>query len=80
LLSFPNDIAVAANRNMYIVDQGNGRIQVFDSAMHYLKQISIGILDYSFKVSVDDQDKVIAADYNRDTQVKSLSAKIILFH
>ena len=71
-LSFPNDIAVVANGDMYIVDQSNGRILVFDSAMHYIKQIGKGILDYPLKVSVDDQGKVFAADYNRERDFSSV--------
>ncbi len=64
-LGFPNDIAVASNGDLYIVDQGNGRIQVFDSTMRYLRQIGGGILDYPLKVCIDD-DRVFAADYNRE--------------
>lgn len=71
-LSFPNDIAVDTNDNMYIVDQGNGRILVFDSAMHYVNQIGKGILDYPLKVSVDDQGRVFTADYNRERDFSSV--------
>jgi hypothetical protein len=71
-LSFPSDIAVAANGDMYFTDQGNGCIQVFDSAMHYIKQIGKGILDYPLKVSVDNQGKVFAASYNRERDYSSI--------
>ncbi len=70
--SSPNDIAVAANGDIYIVDQGNSRIQVFDSTMRYKTHIGNGILDYPLKVSVDYQGKIFAADYNSDRDYSSI--------
>jgi hypothetical protein len=69
---YPNDIAIAANGDIYIVDQGNGRTQVFDSTMRYKKSIGEGILDYPLKVSVDEQGQVFATNYDIDRDVSSI--------
>jgi DNA-binding beta-propeller fold protein YncE len=65
-LSYPNDLAVAANGDIYVVNQGDCRIQVFDSTMRYKTHLGEGIFDYPLKVSVDDRGWVFAADYNSD--------------
>ncbi len=62
-LSKPNDIAVSTSGDMYLVDQGNGRIQVFDSTMRYKSQFGNGVLRHPLKVSVNDQGNAFVADY-----------------
>jgi hypothetical protein len=63
-LYFPNDITVGPDGTVYVIDQGNGRIQVFDSTLHWKKQIGNGILDYPLKICVDNKGKIFTADYN----------------
>jgi hypothetical protein len=71
-LSFPNDIAVAANGDIYIVDQGNSRIQVFDSALQYKREIGSGILQYPLKVSVNESGRIFIANYNVEQDYYSI--------
>jgi hypothetical protein len=71
-LRYPNDISIASNGKIYIVDQGNSRIQVFDSAMSYETTIGEGILDYPLKVTVDERGQVFAANYDIDRDVSSI--------
>jgi hypothetical protein len=71
-LTYPNDIAVSTNGDIYIVDQGNSRIQVFDSVMHYKRHIGNGILQYPLKVSIDEQGKVFVANYDIDQDYYSI--------
>jgi archaellum component FlaF (FlaF/FlaG flagellin family) len=71
-LRYPNDIAIASNGKIYIVDQGNSRIQVFDSTMRYKTHLGDGILDYPLKVSVDERGQVFAANYDIDRDVSSI--------
>ncbi|MBN1308647.1 MAG: hypothetical protein JXA18_12055 [Chitinispirillaceae bacterium] len=73
-LSYPNDIAIADNGDIYIVDQctENSRILVFDSTMHYTKQIGKNILDYPLKVALDNRGSVFIANYNRERDCSSV--------
>jgi hypothetical protein len=71
-LCFPNDIAVSLNGDMYIVDQGNHRVQVFDSVMQYKRQIGAGILQYPLKVSIDEPGHVFVANYDVDQDEYSI--------
>jgi fibronectin type 3 domain-containing protein len=72
LLSFPNDIAVAADNDIYIVNQGSSCIEVFDSSMNCKRSIGKGILDYPLRVSVDEKGMIFAADYNRERDYSSV--------
>ncbi|HMA65911.1 MAG: hypothetical protein ACM31E_01095 [Fibrobacterota bacterium] len=63
-LNYPNDITVASDGDVYVVDQGNGRIQVFDSTLRWKKQIGAGILDYPLKLCIDNKKNIVIADYN----------------
>ena len=49
----PVDISIARNEDIYIADNNNNRIQIFDSSMHYKKQIGNGILNNPDKVTTD---------------------------
>jgi hypothetical protein len=66
--NYPNDIAVAPDGDIYIVDQDNYRIQVFDSSMHFKRHIGSNVLQYPLKVSVDELGNIFIVNYdiNRD--------------
>lgn len=38
---YPADIAVDRNGNIYVLDVGNARVQIFDSAYHFIRQFPI---------------------------------------
>jgi sugar lactone lactonase YvrE len=45
----PNATAADAQRNIYVADRGNRRIQVFDDDGKFLRQITIDVpLDYPY--------------------------------
>jgi hypothetical protein len=71
-LGDPSDIAVATNGDIYIVDQSNSRIQVFDSAMQYKRQFGAGVLHYPLKVSVDNQGSAFVADFYAESDQYSI--------
>jgi hypothetical protein len=71
-LGNPSDIAVATNGEIYIVDQSNSRIQVFDSAMQYKRQFGAGVLHYPLKVSVDNQGSAFVADFYAESDQYSI--------
>jgi len=52
-LKYPTDIAIAANGDIYIVDQDNNRVQVFDQAMQYKREFGGGILNIPFRIALD---------------------------
>jgi sugar lactone lactonase YvrE len=60
----PMGLAVDASRNVYIVDQGNLRIQVFDSNGNFVRKWGIGGYQ-SFHVAVHSSGSVIVADSGR---------------
>ena len=62
--SVPTDVAVDAEGNIYVVDQGNNRIQMFSSSGTYLTQWgSIGDDDGQFtlptRIAIDLEDNSI---------------------
>lgn len=63
-LSFPNDLSVTAKGNIYVLNQGSGCIDVFDSTMNFKLCIGKGILDYALKMSIDEQGMIFVSDYN----------------
>jgi hypothetical protein len=66
--NYSNDIAVAPDGDIYVVDQGNNRVQVYDSSMHFKRHIGNNVLHFPLKVSVDEQKTIYVANYdiNRD--------------
>jgi sugar lactone lactonase YvrE len=49
----PNATAADAQRNIYVADRGNRRIQVFDDDGKFLRQITIDVpLDYPYSLEV----------------------------
>jgi hypothetical protein len=78
---YPSDIAIAANGDIYIVDNYNNRIQVFDSTMLYKRQFGNGILNGPNFISIDNIGQTFVAEYNKifvfnatDTLVDTITA------
>lgn len=71
-LGGPNDIAVSANGDIYLSDQGGGRIQVFDAALRYKRHFGESVLHYPLKVCVDAKGTVFVADYVADHDAYSI--------
>jgi hypothetical protein len=78
--AYPADISIVANGDIFIADQDNNRIQVFDSTLHFKKQIGVGTLNKPYKITVNTLGQVFAAEYDTifffDT-TGALSNKII---
>lgn len=69
--STPLGIAVDSNDNIFVVDQGNYRIQKFDSAGTYVTQwgsngTGNGQFQYPIGIAVDSNDNVFVVDQTRD--------------
>jgi sugar lactone lactonase YvrE len=70
--NYPNDLAVAPNGDIYVVDQGNNRVQVYDSSMHFVRHIGNNVLQYPLKVSVDEQGTIFVANYDINRNLYSI--------
>jgi fibronectin type 3 domain-containing protein len=70
--NYPNDIAVASNGDIYVIDQGNNRVQVYDSSMHFKRHIGNDVLQYPLKVSVDEQGNIFIVNYDINRDIYSI--------
>ncbi|MCL2654960.1 MAG: NHL repeat-containing protein [Coriobacteriia bacterium] len=60
-LSEPNDVAVAANGDLYVADTGNARIAVFDAQGNFLRQFAKGDPARAAKNAQTDKKKPLSA-------------------
>lgn len=69
-LDDPTDIAIAANGDIYIADQGNNWIQVFSSEGGFVRAITKGVkanLDEPIAIVLDAKDQLYVLDKARGT-------------
>jgi|SRR5579872_28269 len=58
---FPSEIAVAGNE-LFVLDTGNTRIQVFDSGSHFLRAINLGYADRQTGLAVLNRGNIYVSD------------------
>ena len=71
-LDDPTDIAIAHNGDIYIADQGNNWVQVFNSEGGFVRAISKGLnanLDEPVAITLDDKDNLYVLDKARSVVV-----------
>ena len=67
-LDDPTDMAIASNGDIYIADQGNNWVQIFNSDGGFVKAITQGAvakLDEPVAISLDPQDQLYVLDKGR---------------
>ena len=69
--SYPADVAVASNGNIYVIDSNQDKVQVFDSNYNLL--FAFGSIGYGngqfitpYAIAVDANNNVYVLDYSRD--------------
>jgi tetratricopeptide (TPR) repeat protein len=71
-LDDPTDIAIANNGDIYIADQGNNWVQVFNSEGGFVRAITKGLnsnLDEPVAITLDDKDNLYVLDKARSVVV-----------
>ena len=82
-LNAPRNLAVAANGDLYVVDSGNHRVQVFDRDGRYLRGWGSfgsepGQFNEPWGITVDDQFVYVADTWNHRIQKFSLNGQFVL--
>lgn len=58
---FPGQVVVAGNE-LFVLDSGNARIQILDTAGHFLRAISLDDTDHRTGLAVDNQRNIYVSD------------------
>ena len=82
-LNAPRNLAVAANGDLYVVDSGNHRVQVFDRDGRYLRGWGSfgsepGQFNEPWGITVNDQFVYVADTWNHRIQKFSLNGQFVL--
>ena len=58
---FPSQVVVAGSE-LFVLDAGNARIQVFDTGGHFLRAMNLGYADRRTGLAVDNRDNIYVSD------------------
>ncbi len=58
---FPSQVAVAGSE-LFVLDAGNTRIQVFDRGGHVLRAMNLGYADRRTRLAVDERSNIYISD------------------
>ena len=61
-LSFPSRLAIDSNDILYVTDNGNGRVQKFNTIGQFVGTIAEGQLSFPVGIDVDSSDNVYVAE------------------
>jgi DNA-binding beta-propeller fold protein YncE len=61
-LNYPLDVAIGTNGNVYVLDSGNNRIQVFSPTGEYISKFGEGLLWAPHGIAIDKSGYVYVAD------------------